>query len=357
MRVALLPLPAQNHEGVEKILKKMFKKLTVMPISLELSFPEAYALMQEQVMTLAETRAKLTKPKGRLSPSSLLSASTCIISASPAQVSAVGREIPDIGTTRITSAGIEVLDIEVGAFPLEDPPPDDTQAPPQLCIDKWWDRLQCDFFVCRDGVKFRMGPPIFVLCSLATLAATATINRTSPAPMTWFPLMVVGVGHSVAMPYITTRRDFKRAAVFSCAFFVVAELTLLALALESLLRAVTTYNRGWCDVPARAASTTMCDALVATWIARAIVAIVCLISFGRALQKACWGEPPVAARAFRVSVCMHACFFVVVHLCVWGAILLLGKEGDDFSATRVCLAVIVGANDGVLEGLGVPSLQ
>ena len=220
MRVALLPLPAQNHEGVEKILKKMFKKLTVMPISLELSFPEAYALMQEQVTTLAETRAKLTKPK------------------------AVGREIPDIGTTRITSAGIEVLDIEVGAFPLEDPPPDDTQAPPQPaeaqdCIDKWWDRLQCDFFVCRDGVKLRMGPPIFVLCSLATLAATATINRTSPAPMTWFPLMVVGVGHSVAMPYITTRRDFKRAAVFSCAFFVVAELTLLALALESLLRAVT----------------------------------------------------------------------------------------------------------------------
>ena len=364
MRVALLPLPAQNHEGVEKILKKMFKKLTVMPISLELSFPEAYALMQEQLTTLAETRAKLTKPKGRLSPSSLLSASNwdTSISASPAQVSAVGREIPDIGTTRITSAGIEVLDIEVGAFPLEDPPPDDTQAPPQPaeaqdCIDKWWDRLQCDFFVCRDGVKLRMGPPIFVLCSLATLAATATINRTSPAPMTWFPLMVVGVGHSVAMPYITTRRDFKRAAVFSCAFFVVAELTLLALALESLLRAVTTYNRGWCDVPARAASTTMCDALVATWIARAIVAVVCLISFGRALQMACWGEPPVAARAFRVSVCMHACFFVIVHLCVWGAILLLGKEGDDFSATRVCLAVIVGANDGVLEGLGVPSLQ
>ena len=115
MRVALLPLPAQNHEGVEKILKKMFKKLTVMPISLELSFPEAYALMQEQLTTLAETRAKLTKPKGRLSPSSLLSASNwdTSISAAPAQVSAVGREIPDIGTTRITSAGIEVLDIEV----------------------------------------------------------------------------------------------------------------------------------------------------------------------------------------------------------------------------------------------------
>ena len=54
---------------------------------------------------------------------------------------------------------------------------------------------------------------------------------------------------------------------------------------------------------------------------------------------------------------MHASGFVFIHLCVWASILFLGKEMEGFSASRVCLAVIVGANDGVLQGLGVPSLQ
>ena len=198
---------------------------------------------------------------------------------------------------------------------------------------------------------YRLSAPVFVLCSLATLANVGAFTRD----VSLFPMDVVPAHGRRRRPLGRDALHYDAASTQRAARLLASEarLTLLALAPESLLRAVTTYNRGWCDVPARAASTTMCDALVATWIARAIVAVVCLISFGRALQMACWGEPPVAARAFRVSVCMHACFFVIVHLCVWGAILLLGKEGDDFSATRVCLAVIVGANDGVLGGLGV----
>ena len=120
----------------------------------------------------------------------------------------------------------------------------------------------------------------------------------------------------VAMPYITTRR-LCCGQVFLSRAFVVAELTLFALALESSFRAVTTPTDGVMCRHARRHNHG--DALVATWIARAIVAVVQARSPWPCCCRWRAGESRPSRRGPSASrcACTPCFFFVINHLCVW----------------------------------------
>ena len=254
---------ALNTEGAEKITKKMFKKLEILAMPLELTFPDVHTCLLEQKLIVARAKGTSTdsSPTSGRDGDHLAAAAVRLDGA--LEITIQQPEAPP-NRARVTDAAI--------AQPAT--PPSGAAAAFSFAASA---PRRCACSCSASGL-------LLLIAASAALWATVVAQRNSPVPMVWLLVLLVGIGFASATSLAPTECQFRRILMLSSIFMSISALAIFTIAAFAALLSTLQYDT-WCsesdDGPAP--NPAVCRVIQISFFARAALSLATMPFFARSI--------------------------------------------------------------------------